>query len=97
MTVHLATLQTEQKNTRTTNIDTVSSLELCRKLAPYDTPEITCHVLKYNTEIINEEDHTVAKAVKTCLPQISAAIDVIVPRLLMGGRVVYTGAGTSGR
>lgn len=97
MTVHLATLQTEQKNSRTTNIDTFSSLELCRKMAPYHTTEITCHVLRYNAEVINEEDHTVATAVKTCLPQIAAAIDVIVPRLLKGGRVVYTGAGTSGR
>ncbi|KAI5460814.1 hypothetical protein BGZ63DRAFT_414916 [Mariannaea sp. PMI_226] len=47
-------------------------------------------------EIINEEDATVSRAVKTCLPQIAAAIDTIVPRILDGGRVIYTGAGTSG-
>lgn len=47
--------------------------------------------------IINEEDATVAQSVQTCLPLIAAAIDIIVPRLLVGGRVVYTGAGTSGR
>lgn len=48
-------------------------------------------------EVINDEDTTVAKAVKTCLPQIAAAIDMIVPRIANGGRVIYTGAGTSGR
>lgn len=39
----------------------------------------------------------VAKAVKACLPEVAAAVDVIAARLLIGGRVVYTGAGTSGR
>ncbi|RSL61924.1 hypothetical protein CEP54_006034 [Fusarium duplospermum] len=47
--------------------------------------------------VINEEDASVAQAVQTCLPQIADAIDIIVPRLLSGGRVIYTGAGTSGR
>ncbi|KAJ5815418.1 hypothetical protein N7474_007195 [Penicillium riverlandense] len=48
-------------------------------------------------QIINEEDATIAKAVKTCLPQVALAIDVIVPHILAGGRVIYAGAGTSGR
>lgn len=39
----------------------------------------------------------VAKAVEVCLPQIAAAVDVIVSRISRGGRVIYTGAGTSGR
>lgn len=47
--------------------------------------------------IINDEDATVARSVQGCLPLIAAAIDIIVPRLLVGGRVIYTGAGTSGR
>lgn len=37
MTVNLATLQTEQKNSRTTDIDAVSSLELCRELMPVES------------------------------------------------------------
>ncbi|KAF5008969.1 hypothetical protein FDECE_4790 [Fusarium decemcellulare] len=73
----LANLQTEQKNLKTANIDSMSSLELCK--------------------VINEEDATVAHAVQKCLPAIAEAIDVIVPRLFNGGRVIYTGAGTSGR
>ena len=47
-------------------------------------------MLKCELGIINEEDATVAQAVQTCLPLIAAAIDIIVPRLLVGGRVVYT-------
>ena len=47
--------------------------------------------------VMNEEDATVAQAVEKCLPEVAAAIDIIVPRLLAGGRVIYTGAGTSGR
>ncbi|WP_031495533.1 N-acetylmuramic acid 6-phosphate etherase [Bryobacter aggregatus] len=47
--------------------------------------------------IINEEDKKVALAVEAALPQIAAAIDAIVPRMRAGGRLFYTGAGTSGR
>lgn len=47
--------------------------------------------------VINNEDATVALSVQACLPQIAAAIDIITPRLALGGRVIYTGAGTSGR
>lgn len=47
--------------------------------------------------VINNEDATVAQSVQTCLPQVAAAIDIITPRLALGGRVIYTGAGTSGR
>jgi hypothetical protein len=92
----LASLQTEQSNSKTTNIDTVSSLELCRKCSIVNTfNSLLC--LRIFTEIINNEDATVASAVQACLPQVASAIDTIVPRLLAGGRVVYSGAGTSGR
>ena len=48
-------------------------------------------------KIINEEDKKVALAVEKVLPEIAAAIDVIVARLKKGGRLFYAGAGTSGR
>ena len=48
-------------------------------------------------ELINEEDQKVALAVKTQLPQIGEAIDAIVERMKRGGRLIYMGAGTSGR
>ena len=47
--------------------------------------------------IINREDARVAPAVKNALPQIAKAIDLIAAALKQGGRVIYVGAGTSGR
>ena len=47
--------------------------------------------------IINREDGKVAAAVKSALPQIARAIDLIAAALKRGGRLIYVGAGTSGR
>ncbi len=47
--------------------------------------------------LINREDATVAAAVGRALPQIARAIDVVVAGLRLGGRLIYVGAGTSGR
>jgi N-acetylmuramic acid 6-phosphate etherase len=47
--------------------------------------------------IINREDAKVAAAVKSALPQIARAIDLIAAALKRGGRLIYVGAGTSGR
>lgn len=46
---------------------------------------------------INDEDKKVAIAVEKELPQIAKAIDSIVGRMKKGGRLIYIGAGTSGR
>lgn len=73
----LSGLQTEAINERTTNIDRVSTLEMCT--------------------IMNNEDKTVADSVAMCLKEIALAIDHLVPRVRAGGRVIYVGAGTSGR
>ncbi|MGJ3239034.1 MAG: N-acetylmuramic acid 6-phosphate etherase [Anaerolineae bacterium] len=48
-------------------------------------------------QVMNEEDQTVALSVQQALPQIASAIEAIVPRLQAGGRLLYVGAGTSGR
>jgi N-acetylmuramic acid 6-phosphate etherase len=47
--------------------------------------------------IINAEDAKIADAVKRALPQIGRAIDLIAANLRRGGRLIYVGAGTSGR
>jgi len=47
--------------------------------------------------LINDEDRTVAGAVADAAESIAAAIDAIVERLESGGRLVYVGAGSSGR
>jgi len=46
---------------------------------------------------INREDAKVAQAIKEALPQIARAIDMIAAQLKRGGRLIYVGAGTSGR
>ncbi|MEZ4768901.1 MAG: N-acetylmuramic acid 6-phosphate etherase [Caldilineales bacterium] len=47
--------------------------------------------------IINAEDSTVPAAVALELERIAAAIDAIAARMAQGGRLIYIGAGTSGR
>jgi N-acetylmuramic acid 6-phosphate etherase len=47
--------------------------------------------------IINSEDAKVASAVSKALPQIAEAIDAVATALAAGGRLIYVGAGTSGR
>ncbi|KAJ5627260.1 hypothetical protein N7528_004687 [Penicillium herquei] len=73
----LSKLQTEGVNPRTTNIDQMSTLEMCT--------------------VINGDDHLVAESIVPCLPVIAGAIDALAMRVRKGGRVVYVGAGTSGR
>lgn len=46
---------------------------------------------------INAEDATVAAVVKAALPQIAKAAELFADTLRSGGRVIYIGAGTSGR
>ena len=48
-------------------------------------------------ELMNDEDATVAAAVRTALPAIERATDAIATAFGHGGRLRYVGAGTSGR
>ncbi len=48
-------------------------------------------------QVMNESDAEVPKAIADVIPIIKTAIDGIVDRMLQGGRLVYLGAGTSGR
>lgn len=48
-------------------------------------------------QLINAQDATVASAVTRALPQIARAIDQVAAALRRGGRLIYVGAGTSGR
>lgn len=47
--------------------------------------------------LLNDADACVPAVVGAALPQIARAIEAIVPRLRAGGRLIYVGAGTSGR
>lgn len=46
---------------------------------------------------INQEDQTVASAIAQIIPEIEKLVEQIVPRMKLGGRLFYIGAGTSGR
>lgn len=68
---------TEQRNTRSMNIDQLSTLDML--------------------SIINDEDATVAQVVRKAMPQIAQAVDAIASGIANGGRLIYVGAGSSGR
>lgn len=46
---------------------------------------------------MNKEDHRVPVAIKSILPEIEKAVSLIVESFKQGGRLIYAGAGTSGR
>ena len=47
--------------------------------------------------VINREDQTVALAVEKTLPQVAQVVDAVAQAFRLGGRLIYIGAGTSGR
>ena len=73
----LTKLTTEQRNPKTMELDTFSSLEIAR--------------------VMNEENNRVIEGIDRVLPQIATAIDWAGEALNAGGRIIYLGAGTSGR
>ena len=48
-------------------------------------------------EAMNQEDAVVPRAVRLVLPEIAEAVEIIAERLVIGGRLIYVGSGTSGR
>jgi len=61
----------------------------------------TSHIDEISTldmvKLINDEDKKVAPAVEQELKNIAAAVDMIAGQLQQGGRLIYSGCGTSGR
>lgn len=47
--------------------------------------------------LINQEDKKVAEAIEKELPNVAKAVDAVAERFKKGGRIIYCGAGTSGR
>lgn len=77
MTIDLSKMVTESRNTASTNIDQLSTIEML--------------------QVINNEDKQVPLAVEKTLPQIAQLVDKVAEAFLKGGRLIYSGAGTSGR
>ena len=61
----------------------------------------TARIDRVNTrkilQLINLEDQTIASSVKHVIPQIEQAVEIVVNSFKSGGRLLYVGAGTSGR
>lgn len=80
--------------------DNMDNLKL-KKLITESRNENTMNIDTVSTlemvKIINNEDKKVAGAVEKELPKIAIAIDSIAQRMHKGGRLIYIGAGTSGR
>jgi len=55
----------------------------------YNTPELVAAFVEDQLNAVN--------AVRTAAPQLAAAVDAALPRIQAGGRLMYAGAGTSGR
>ncbi|PRZ14873.1 N-acetylmuramic acid 6-phosphate etherase [Laceyella sediminis] len=79
----------KQINERLSTLTTESRNEKSMRLDSADTLEIL--------RIINEEDQKVALAVQKVLPDVQVAVEYAVQSLSLGGRLIYVGAGTSGR
>ncbi|WP_334196514.1 N-acetylmuramic acid 6-phosphate etherase, partial [Muricomes intestini] len=47
--------------------------------------------------LMNQEDENVIKAVRKAIPEIERAVKLVIHALENGGRLIYAGAGTSGR
>lgn len=75
--IRIESLETEQENIHSRDLDLMSTREML--------------------DILNTEDTFVAIAVRRVLPEITRIVDACAERLRMGGRLLYVGAGTSGR
>ena len=72
-----------------TKLETENQNPKTKEIDTFSTAEILT--------VINEEDLTVALAVRKILPQITVLVEEIVDRLKEDGRLIYIGAGSSGR
>jgi N-acetylmuramic acid 6-phosphate etherase len=60
-------------------------------------PDLDLRTTRQLVGLLNAEDATVAGAVAEAGDELATAIDAIAERLARGGRLIYVGAGTSGR
>lgn len=62
-----------------------------------DTVNIDVSSTNNIVQMINNEDFNAVKAVQKVLPEIAKAVDIVAKNFQKGGRLLYFGAGTSGR
>ena len=63
--------------------------------------ENTMHINKASTgemiSLLHNENYNAVRAIDAALPEIERAVDMVAERIAKGGRLIYMGAGTSGR
>jgi len=60
-------------------------------------PDLDTYATPALLEAFIEDQNAAVAAVKAAAPQLAAAVDAALPRIRAGGRLLYAGAGTSGR
>lgn len=74
------------------DLNSMSTEQINEKSSNLDTLSIYDALL-----IMNEEDQKVPLAIKEEIPQIEKAVKIVIEAFNKGGRLIYMGAGTSGR
>ena len=75
-------------------VDTVSLATEASNPASRNLDQLSAQEI---VSLMNNEDAKVAEAVRKVLPQVAQAVEIITERMRRGGRLIYMGAGTSGR
>ena len=78
-------------------VDQIPGLDELVTEARAERPDYDLSSTAELVELMNREDATVAGAVGDIAAKLAEAIDAVVERLRRGGRLVYVGAGSSGR
>jgi N-acetylmuramic acid 6-phosphate etherase len=60
-------------------------------------PELDLYATEALVAAFVDDQHNAVAAVQAAAPQLARAVDLATPRLARGGRLIYAGAGTSGR
>jgi len=60
-------------------------------------PDLDTYATPALLDAFIDDQHAAVAAVKAAAPQLAAAVDAALPRIRAGGRLLYAGAGTSGR
>ncbi len=87
--------------TRRKGIDVSNGDGAFIRLGTEQSNPCTAHIDEMETlealEVINDLDHEIVPAVRGVLPDVAQLVDAAFKRMQRGGRLIYMGAGTSGR
>lgn len=79
----------EQETKRLAQLETERRNERTAEMDALPTAELM--------RVLNQENHVVANSIDPLVPRLAELVDEIAKRMRNGGRIIYVGAGTSGR